>query len=147
MNPTSDSGRRGALRAAAALALGVLAPTLAAQDARSGAAQAAARQWLALTDREDAKASWEAADSKFKKTMSVDRWSVGLQQLRGPLGPLVQRAMVSTRFAQSLPKFPAGDYAVVVFRSSFAKKAAAQETVTLDRDQGGTWRVVGYSIA
>ena len=79
--------------------------------------------------------------------MSVDRWTGGLQQVRAPFGALVQRTVVSTRFSRSLEGFPAGDYAIVVFRSSFAKKTTAQETVTLDREQGGAWRVVGYSIS
>jgi hypothetical protein len=147
MMPAFVRGRRGALRAAAAVVLGMLAPTLAAQDARGVEAQAAARQWLALTDRGDASASWEAADGKFKAAMAVDRWTAALQQVRAPLGALVQRTVVSTRFAKALPGFPAGDYAIVVFRSSFARKTTAQETVTLDRDKGGSWRVVGYSIS
>ena len=147
MNPAALGGRRGVLRAAAALAMGALAPALFAQDARGAAAQSAARLWLALTDRGDAAASWEAADGKFKSAMTVGRWTAALQQVRGPLGALEQRTVVSTRFAPDLPGFPAGDYAIVVFRSSFAKKSATQETVTLDRDKGGTWRVVGYSFS
>jgi hypothetical protein len=147
MRPGIDGARRAALRAALASSLGVLAPALAAQDVRSAGAQAAAREWLALTDRQDADASWAAADGKFQAAMTVDRWTTALQQVRSPLGALVQRSVVSTRFAASLPAFPPGDYAIVVFRSSFAKRTTAQETVTLDRDKGGTWRVVGYSIA
>jgi hypothetical protein len=147
MSAAIDGHRRGVLRAAATLALGALAPPLAAQDPRGVEAQRAARTWLALADRLDAVASWEAADSKFRSAMPIDRWTAGLTQIRAPLGPLVQRTVLSTRFARSLKGFPAGDYAMVVFRSSFAKKTGTQETVTLDLDSGGTWRVVGYSIA
>jgi hypothetical protein len=147
MMPAIVRGRRGALRAAAAAALGLLAPPLVAQDVRATEAQAAARQWLAVTDRGDAAASWEAADAKFKSAMAVDRWTAALQQVRTPLGAIEQRTVVSTRFAKSLPGFPEGDYAIVVFRSAFAKRTTAQETVTLDRDSGGTWRVAGYSIS
>ena len=147
MIPPIVCGRRGALRAAAALALGVLAPTLAAQDPRGVEAQSAARVWLLVTDRGDAAASWAAADSKFRDAMSVERWTAALQKIRGPLGPLVQRSVLSTRFAKSLSGFPPGDYAMVVFRASFSQRTGVQETVTLDRDPGGIWRVVGYAIA
>lgn len=147
MMPAIDRGRRDMLRAAITLALATLAPSLAAQDTRSAQAQSAARAWLALTDRLDVAASWEAADSKFKNAISVDRWTTGLKQVRSPLGPLAQRTVLSTRFVKALPGFPDGDYAIVVFRTSFAQKTAARETVTLDLDSGGTWRVVGYSIA
>ena len=138
--------RRGALRAAAAIALAALAPALAAQDARAFEAQAAARKWLALTDHDDAAAAWDAADKQFQATMSVERWTDALKQVRGPLGAFDQRAVVSTKFTKTLKDFPDGDYAIVVFRSSFAKKPVSQETVTLNRDSGGTWRVVGYAI-
>jgi len=147
MTPRFACGRRGALRAAAALALSALAPTLAAQDPRGVEAQSAARAWLLVADRGDAAASWEAADGKFRDAMSVERWTGALQKIRGPLGPLVQRSVLSTRFAKSLSGFPPGDFAMVVFRSSFSKRTGVQETVTLDRDSGGIWRVVGYAIA
>jgi hypothetical protein len=146
MTPGFVPGRRGALRAAVAVAVGALAPALAAQDARAFEAQAAARKWLALTDRDDAGAAWEAADPKFRAALPLDRWTDALKQVRGPLGAFDQRAVMSTRFTKALKDFPAGDYAIVVFRSSFAKKPVSQETVTLDRDSGGTWRVVGYAI-
>jgi hypothetical protein len=79
--------------------------------------------------------------------MTADGWAAALQRVRAPLGALEQRTVVSTRFADALAGFPAGDYAIVVFRTSFAKTTAAQETVTLERDKDGAWRVVGYSIA
>jgi hypothetical protein len=141
-----NRGRRAVLRLGAALAVGAVASAVAAQDARSTAAQDAARGWLALTDRLDALASWEGAGQKFRNAMPVDRWSFALKQVRQPLGAVVQRTVGATRFAKSLKGFPEGDYAIVVFRTSFAEKTLAQETVTLDRTGGG-WRVIGYSIA
>jgi len=141
-----DRRRRGVLAAVAGLAAAGLASPLAAQDARSGAAQRAARDWLALTDRLDAAAAWNAAGAKFKAASPVDHWSSALGQVRGPLGETTARTIESTRFAKSLPGFPEGDYAVVVFRTTFAKKPmTGRETVTLELE-GGAWRVVGYAI-
>ncbi len=146
MTPGFVPGRRGALRAAAAVAVGALAPALAAQDARAFEAQAAARKWLALTDRDDAGAAGRPPTRSSGRRCPLERWTDALKQVRGPLGAFDQRAVMSTRFTKTLKDFPAGDYAIVVFRSSFAKKPVSQETVTLDRDSGGTWRVVGYAI-
>ena len=39
-----------------------------------------------------------------------------------------------------------GEYASLVFRTSFANQADARETVTLERESDGAWRVVGYFI-
>jgi hypothetical protein len=79
--------------------------------------------------------------------MALAKWTAALQQARGPLGPIVQRTMLSTRFEQTPQGFPAGDYVVILFRSSFANKTMAQESVTLERDGSGVWRVVGYLIS
>jgi hypothetical protein len=35
---------------------------------------------------------------------------------------------------------------LLVFRSSFAKKIDSGETVTLEREADGAWRVIGYLI-
>jgi hypothetical protein len=40
-----------------------------AQDPKATAAQGAAREWLALADRADAQASWNAAGKKFQATV------------------------------------------------------------------------------
>ena len=147
MTAALDRRRRGTLCAIAALALSLPAAPVAAQDPRGGEAQNAARAWLALSDNQNAAESWEATDSKFKNAMSVERWTTSLQQVRGPLGAVVQRTVLSTRFTKSLPGLPPGDYAVVVFRSSFEHKTSIQETVTLDHGSDGIWRVAGYALA
>jgi len=141
-----DRRRRALLGVAAGIAAAALAPLLAAQDARSAAAQNAARDWLALTDRLDGAASWNAAGAKFRNASPVDAWAAALKEVRGPLGAVTARTVDSTRFARSFPGFPDGDYAVIVFRASFANKAVGRETVTLERE-GDDWRVVGYLIA
>ena len=144
--PSIDHRRRALLGAAAfsAIAAGVR-PAL-AQDPQAGAAQNAAREWLALTDRLEGAASWKAAGAKFQGASPVGHWTNALQRVRGPLGALSTRAIDSTRFAKAIPGFPDGDYAIVVFRTSFANKAVSRETVTLERE-AGVWRVVGYFIA
>ena len=131
--------------AALALLLASFALPALAQDAKSLAAQGAARAWLALTDHQDAKASYEAADPKFRNAMTLERWTEGLAKIRGPLGRIDRRTVTATKFTTKLPGFPAGDYAVVVFRSTYSLRQM-QETVTLDLDSAGAWRVVGYSM-
>jgi len=140
-------GRRMLLGAAAFLAAGQLGlPAAFAQDARSSAAQKAAREWLAFTDDRNATAAWNAAGAKFRNTLPAQRWMQTLQAQRAPFGPLVQRTVVATQFTKARPGQPPGDYAVLLFRTAFAKKTGANETVTLEREPDGVWRVVGYVI-
>jgi len=116
--------------AALVVALACLSTLALAQNPDATTVQGIARDWLVLTDRGDAGASWD--DS--------------LRKAREPLGALAQRAILSTTFATSFPGAPDGNYAIVLFRTSFEKKADAAETVTLEREADGVWRVVGYLI-
>ena len=117
-----------------------------AQDPRGTIAQKEARAWLALTDRGDALASWNAAGKKFQNAITADKWAEALKQVRPPLGALTERSLLSTKFTKSFPGAPDGEYALLVFRASFANKTDSRETVTLEHEADGAWRVVGYFI-
>ena len=117
-----------------------------AQDPRGTIAQREARTWLALTDRGDAAASWGAAGKQFQNAITADKWGDSLRQVRPPLGALVERSILSTQFTKSFPGAPDGEYALLVFRTSFASKIDSRETVTLEHEKDGAWRVVGYFI-
>ena len=118
-----------------------------AQDPRASAAQTAARLFLAFTDKGDAKASWESAGKQFQNGINSVRWAVALDQVRTPVGAVVDRAMVSTEFLRTFPGAPsAGDYVIVQYRTSFAKLTGARESLTLEREADGVWRVIGYVI-
>jgi hypothetical protein len=41
---------------------------------------------------------------------------------------------------------PEGDYALVGYVTNFAKRPEGHETVTLEHEADGTWRVVGYFV-
>jgi hypothetical protein len=144
--PGFRPARRAALRAMLAAVAASAGGLAFAQDPRSGAAQRAARDWLELADRLDTAAAYAAAGAKFKQSLPAQRWAQALVRQREPFGALVQRTMVGTQFDKSPPGLPPGDYAVVKFRTAFAKRAGATEMVTLDREADGTWRVVGYVI-
>lgn len=117
-----------------------------AQDPRATTAQKAARDWVALTDRGDASASWTAAGKQFQNAITVDRWAQGLKEVRPPLGAVVDRTVLSTQFTNSFPGAPDGDYALLVFRTNFGNKTDARESLTLQREADGNWRVIGYFI-
>ena len=117
-----------------------------AQDPRASVVAATAREWLALVDRGDARAARERAGLKFRDAAPEDRWAKALAAQRGPRGAVVQRTLASTRFERSFPGAPEGEYAVLAFRTAFEKQGGGTETVTLEREADGIWRVVGYTI-
>src|SRR6266581_6276814 len=113
-----------------------------AQDPQATAAQAAAREWLAVTDRSDAQASWNAAGKKFQSAMPATGWAVALAKARTPFGSVKSRTIFKTDFRKSFPGVPDGDYALIVYVTSFANKLGSQETLTLEREPDGKWRVI-----
>lgn len=110
------------------------------------AAERAALEWLALIDRGETAASWDAAASLFRRAVSAQQWAQSLDAARTPLGPVVARRLKSARAATELPGAPDGEYVVLQFDTKFEHKRAAVETVTPMRDGDGEWRVSGYFI-
>jgi len=117
-----------------------------AQDPRAIGAQSAARAWLALVDRGDADASHAAAGKKFQEQLDAAGWRDALVRAREPLGAMVNRTALATRFDTKLPGGPDGDYAQVLFETQYASASTVRETVTLEREPDGVWRVMGYLI-
>lgn len=133
--------------ALAALCLVLLALDAAvAQSPRATTAQAAARDWLVLTDHGDAQASWKAAGKKFHATLSRSGWAEALKKERAPLGAMKRRTTVKTKLQKTFPGLPDADYALIAYTTSFANKADAHETLTLELEADGEWRVVGYLV-
>jgi hypothetical protein len=136
-----------ALRALLLLATALFyAGPLAAQDPRASQVQETARAWLADTDRGDAAQSWKNAGKQFRNAITAERWAESLRLVRRPLGAISQRAVLATQFRKKIPGSADGEYAIVLFRSTFAGKIGAQETVVLQLETDGTWRVIGYTI-
>ena len=105
------------------------------------AAVQSARQWLALVDKGDWNGSWNATGQAFKSLNTSERWADVSEAVRTPLGALVSRELIGEEF---VPAPPYG-YQLVKFRTSYANKAGAIETLSLVRE-GGEWRVVGCTI-
>lgn len=101
----------------------------------------AAREWLSLVDAGDWNASWAATGEQFRSLNTVERWAAASQSVRAPLGQLVTRELASEEY---VPAPPAG-YRVVKFRTSYAQRRNAIETLSLVLE-AGNWKVVGYTI-
>lgn len=120
--------------------------TVADNDDAIGFAEAAAGSWLKLADQSEFEDTWLQASSLFQGAISQMDWQRALGAARTPLKELVSRNRVSAEFYETLPGAPDGEYVVLTFNSSFTKKSAAVETVTVMKDEDGSWRVSGYFI-
>ena len=101
----------------------------------------AARDWLVLHDQERWQETWNGTSAEFRKANSVESWAKVAQSVRPPLGATISRTAISR---EQVPAPPAG-VEVVKFRTRFANKADAMETIALAKE-GGAWKVVGIYI-
>ena len=140
--PSDEMGGTTGTTGSMAAATPTPAPT--GNDAQLRAAIGVAQQWLAFVDQGQYAESWSATGSLFQSNMQQPQWVQTLTGARTPLGTVVSREVAGSEIRSSLPGAPAGQYALVSFATNFQNKPDIIETITM-MDEGGTWKVVGYS--
>ncbi len=101
----------------------------------------AARAFLTMIEQKRWEDSYAATGTAFRKLNTLQVWSQVSEEVHARYGTTVSRTLLSQ---QNLPAPPAG-YEVVKFRTVYANKQQAVETVTLDREDG-KWVVVGITV-
>ncbi len=122
-----------------------IVPAAASPVAAASPGAVSAGAWVLLLDRQQWDESWNAAGLLFRSQMPKGRWAATIQPVRQPLGAIASRTLQGATKTSSLPGLPPGDYEVVEFRTNFANKRDAIETVVLAREGAG-WKVNGYFI-
>ena len=113
------------------------APTVSASET---AVTDASRQWMALLDAGDWEQSYRATSKAFRSINTLEKWAEVSRQVRTPLGAMQSRALVTADYAPT----PQG-YWIVKFRTDYAGKPGAIETLSLVNEDGG-WKVTGIMI-
>jgi hypothetical protein len=106
----------------------------------------AALAWLELIDAGNYEESWDEAAEYLRRVVAREQLAQSLRGAREPLGEVASRTLESRQYATTLPGAPDGEYVVLQYRSSFANKQSAVETITPMRESDGSWRVSGYFI-
>lgn len=100
----------------------------------------AAQHWLELGDSGLWDDGYRATGASFQAHNTSAKWTEVSLKVREPLGALKSRVLIS---ADDVPSQQG--YQMVKFRSSFAAKPEAIETVSLVRE-GGVWKVAGIYL-
>lgn len=130
----------------AVIVLALLIPVAAlAADADTQKATDAAKSWLALVDANDYAQSWKTASALLQSHVTEAQWETAGKAARDRMGPVVARKVAGVDLTATLPGAPDGQYAVVMFDTKFANKAAAVETMAMVMD-GGSWKAAGYHV-
>ena len=105
-----------------------------------------AASWFALVDAGKGDASWSSAGALFRNALDPALWATQLSAAREPLGPVTSRVLAVEQQLNALPAIPDGEYIVRQYHSVYDRSQAVVETLTLQRESDGVWRVVGYFI-
>ncbi|MCA3030051.1 MAG: serine hydrolase [Rhodocyclaceae bacterium] len=121
-------------------------PVSAQDDASIKQAVAAAESFLSLLDNGKYEESWDASAEAFRKAVSKEQWKAAAGQVRGSVGSLSSRKLMSGADAPKAGSNAQGEFVVVKFQSAFSKLPNAIETVSPMRDTDGKYRVSGYFV-
>lgn len=116
------------------------------EDQKTTAAIMAAENFLLLVDTGQYGQSWDEASALFRKQVNKQDWLRQLEGVRGALGALSKREIISAEYVTEVPGAPDGEYVVIRYKSSFDNKQNSVETVTPMLAKDGQWRVSGYYI-
>ncbi len=109
------------------------------------AAQAAALAWVKLADADDAAATYGQASQRFRAAITREQWADSLKKARENFGPVVRRTHASTRAPGARQGHATGRVPDARLPDRVrTPRGRATETMTMEREPDGTWRVVGY---
>ena len=120
--------------------------TKAAQEQAEKKAVAAAAAWVALIDRGEYSQGWDTASEPLKDGNERRDFVKTVSAGRKLLGAVKSRKLDSKQFATSLPGSPDGQYVVLQYKTSFANRKSAVETISLMLEKDKKWRVSKYHI-
>lgn len=106
----------------------------------------AAVRFLYLVDHGDYDESWQIASVHLQKTLPQDEWREKIAQIRGAVGPAIERSRDDITFMEASGDLPEGEYVVITFVSKFQNRSRVTESVTLYHGENGQWKVAGYYL-
>lgn len=112
-------------------------PTAASEQAAVRAAEA----FLALVDRDDWAASWQATHKSFQLLNTVDWWAKVSEGVRARVGKPISRKLEKVDFTPA----PPNGYWTVTFKARYAKAGEATETLQMASEAGG-WKATAITV-
>jgi len=111
------------------------------------AAQKAAMKWLPILDSGDYAQAREASADVMQSTLTAEQFENTFSAVLKPLGAVESRKLKSATYTTQLPGTPDGRYVVLQFRTSFANKKRAIETVVMERGDGESWKADSWKVS
>ncbi|KPF78590.1 DUF4019 domain-containing protein [Novosphingobium sp. AAP93] len=110
-------------------------------SASEAAATDAARRFLAMLDRDDWTAGWQATHKSFQLLNTVEWWGQASQSVRARVGRPISRELAAVDFTAA----PPNGYWVITFKARYSNKSSVTETLQIVSDVEG-WKVAGITV-
>ena len=105
----------------------------------------AAETFVALLDKGTFGGAYDSLSAIGKRPVTRGQFSNSVQKLQDAFGKVTTRTLHKVRLMDSFPGQPEGRYAGVQFKSDFERQKGAWESVLLNLDTNGEWRVNTYA--
>lgn len=118
------------------------------EEERFFSAEPIAHKWVELLDKGHYQDAWNQSSSHLKSVMDKDGWISTMKLMRQVFGTPVaaSRTIIDQRAAHNPKGLPAGEYAVMVYKTQCSIKKDAMEIVTLHYENG-KWIVMTYQCS
>ena len=119
-------------------------PTSGSQEQQTEAAKAA-REYLAMIDRNEFDKTWDFAGPALRAQTSKFAWTNMLKLTRKTLGAPSKRDLEGFGFSTQIDAtVPVGEYVLVQFKG-ISGRVTTTEKVVMQKDQS-TWKIIGYFV-
>ena len=109
-------------------------------------AKTASLEWLGKLDKGWYVQSYDELAAYAKERITSEKWQADMAAYRKPLGAPLKRKEIYLFYETEFPNAPKGEYIVIHFASIYnaAPKSVLVESVTLMKQEDGSWKVSGY---
>jgi beta-lactamase regulating signal transducer with metallopeptidase domain len=154
INRYQDKAPRVLLTGVVSLLLAALLGSISARGADDlypdpkAAVTAISRTWLEHIDGEDYQLAYNGTGEWFHYLVSAEEWIPWMKKNVLEHGRCMKREVAKEVAFETDPKGSKyeGEWATVVFKSTFEKGPVKTQLVSLKKEKSGFWRIAGYSI-
>jgi len=105
-----------------------------------------AQSFLELIDAGNFPQAWWEGSELLHLNSELDDWVESSRIRHDLFGEFSERRVKTFSVRSSYPGLPDGEYAILLFDSSFEHKQAALEMLVMVKDPYGGWKVVSYRL-
>lgn len=105
------------------------------------------RMWFKNIDEAQYQKAYDNTGTWFRHLVTAEEWIPWMVRDCAKMGKCSQRELAKDVRYETTPNGQfAGEWAYVVFKSSFANTGYKKQLVALKKEPDGVWKVAGYSI-